>query len=113
MVWFFGHYAPGVPRTEVLLHPMARPQLSGLPPAHVVTAEFDVLLDDGEGYARRLAEAGVPTTQRRYDGLPHGFIRLHNLVGAVDAALTDIAAVVGQACRATAPRPAVGIGAHV
>ena len=104
MAWFFGLYAPGVPRTERLLHPMARPDLSGLPAAHVVIAEYDVLRDDGEGYARRLSEAGVATTLRRYDGLPHGFIRLHNLVDAVDAALTDMAMVVAEACREAAPK---------
>lgn len=114
MLWFFDHYAPGVRREEALLHPMARTDLSGLPPAHVVTAEYDVLRDEGEAYARRLSEAGVATTLRRYDGLTHGFIRLHNLVDAADAALTDMAAVLARACRAPTPAAAartVGLNA--
>lgn len=98
MQWFFSLYAPGVPRTEARLHPAARTDLSGMPPAHVVTAEYDVLRDGGEAYARHLEAAGVPTTTRRYDGLPHGFIRMHNLVDTVDEALGDIAAIIARAC---------------
>ena len=51
-----------------------------------------MLRDEGEAYAARLAAAGVPVTARRIDSLPHGFIRLHNLVNATDTALSTIAA---------------------
>ena len=107
MQWFFGHYAPGVPRTETRLHPNARADLAGLPAAHVVTAEYDVLRDEGEAYARRLTQAGVPATLRRYDGLPHGFVRMHNLVDTVDAALTDMAGIIREECT----KPTVKTGA--
>lgn len=102
MIWFFDHYAAGPDRAGPDVSPLRRPDLAGLPPAHVATAEYDVLRDEGEAYARRLAAAGIATVLRRYDGLPHGFIRLHNLVPAVDAALTEIAAGIGEVCRAAA-----------
>ncbi|QAY59780.1 alpha/beta hydrolase [Microbacterium protaetiae] len=55
--------------------PIKRDDLSGLPPAIIMTGEFDPMRDEGELYARRLQDAGVPTTLHRYEGAGHGFVQ--------------------------------------
>ena len=77
MVWFWNHYAP---RDEDRRNPYAAPlraaSLRGLPPALVITAEFDPLCDDGNAYAARLREDGVPVRLSQQDGLIHGFFQM-------------------------------------
>jgi acetyl esterase len=81
MRWFWHHY---LENEDDARNPNASPllaeDLSGLPPATVVTAEFDPLRDEGEAYARRLDEAGVPTQLVRYDGVIHGFVSMYEIV---------------------------------
>lgn len=102
MGWFFEHYAPGDLHADPRISPLRQPAHPDLPPTLVVTAEYDVLRDEGEAYARALAEAGVRVTMRRINGLPHGFIRMHNLVDTADAALSAIAMDITTLCAPSA-----------
>ncbi|TQN42854.1 acetyl esterase [Blastococcus colisei] len=65
----------GADPADPLVSPIKRADLSGLPPALVVTAEHDPLRDEGELYGQRLRDAGVPATVSRYDGAGHGFVQ--------------------------------------
>jgi acetyl esterase len=89
MDWFRDHYLPDRDAAhEWRASPLQAPDLSGLPPAYVLTAGFDPLRDEGEEYARALAAAGVPTALRRHDGLLHSFVNQTSLHrGAHDAML--------------------------
>ena len=83
MIWFWDHYLPeSSRRTEPDTSPLHTENLSGLPPAVILTAEHDVLRDEGEAYAARLQEANVPTGLLRYAGQMHGFFTLLMLPGS-------------------------------
>jgi acetyl esterase/lipase len=97
MEWFMGHYmGPQDSPTDPRLSPMVTEDLTGLAPAVIATAGFDPLVDQGEAYARRLREAGVPTTYRCYDHLAHAFTAFTGAVPAADAACRDIAGLVRE-----------------
>jgi acetyl esterase/lipase len=80
MAWFWDAYLPERNRRlEITASPLraSLDELAGLPPAFVIVDENDVLRDEGEAYARRLIEAGVPTTIVRYDAIIHDFMMLN------------------------------------
>jgi acetyl esterase/lipase len=98
MAWFWDAYLPDRDkRGDITASPLraSHEQLAGLPPALVIVDENDVLRDEGEAYARRLIQAGVPTTSVRYNAIIHDFMML-NPVRATQAAT----AAVEQAIRA-------------
>ncbi|MGW2769568.1 alpha/beta hydrolase [Streptomyces sp. NPDC001275] len=75
--WYWDGYLPGPEhRTAPYAAPLSHADLSGLPPAHVVTAGLDPLRDDGLAYAEALAAAGVPVWAHHYDGMFHGFLSM-------------------------------------
>ena len=83
MIWFWDHYLPqSSRRTETDASPLHTENFQGLPPAVILTAEHDVLRDEGEAYARRLQDAHVPTDLQRYVGQMHGFFTLLMLPGS-------------------------------
>lgn len=95
--WFAGHYlGPQDNPADPRLSPLREPDLSGLAPAVVVTAGFDPLLDQGEAYARRLREAGVPALYRCYDSLAHAFTAFTGAVPCADVACREVAGWVRE-----------------
>lgn len=76
MRWFIGHYTTPANRLEWRASPLLTGDLGGAAPAHVITAGFDPLRDEGEAYAARLSMAGVPVEHDRVTGAIHGFFAL-------------------------------------
>jgi acetyl esterase len=108
MMWFIDHYLHDArDQDDPRFAPLRRPDLRGLPPALVLTAEFDPLRDEGERYAERLRAAGVPTRLIRYDGMIHGFFRLPAAMSRANQAIADAAAEL-RATLAERPSQAAG-----
>jgi acetyl esterase len=103
MDYFWAHYlaSPADGR-----HPHASPikaeSLAGLPPAMVITAECDPIRDQGEAYAQRLRESGVPVSAKRYEGAIHVFFNLAGVVDSGQQAIADAGAALKTALRAGA-----------
>ncbi|MGW1045134.1 alpha/beta hydrolase [Streptomyces sp. NPDC002547] len=102
MQWFWEQYTTDeAQRAEITASPLRASveQLGGLPPALVITGEADVLRDEGEAYANKLREAGVPVTAVRYQGIIHDFVMLNALRGthAAEAAITQAVTVLRRA----------------
>ncbi len=102
MKWFWDQYTTDpAQRAEITASPLraSLDELAGLPPALVITGEADVLRDEGEAYAAKLRQAGVPVTAVRYQGIVHDFVMLNTLreTHAADAAIKQAIEVLRTA----------------
>jgi acetyl esterase len=94
MVWFWDHYlgksgSAAAHDLSPLAAPMLAQDLSGLPPALVITAAVDVLRDEGEAYGLRLRDAGVDTTMARFAGMHHGFFTYGGVLDGAERAMVQ------------------------
>jgi acetyl esterase len=109
MAWFWDHYAPdALARQHPDAAPLRAPVLIGLPPAVIITAEHDVLRDEGELYATRLMKADVPVRFRRFEGQMHGFFAMPGILPGADAALDYVTEAIAETLGGSA-----GIGARI
>jgi acetyl esterase len=93
MIWFWDHYlADTADAANPYASPLRAASVAQLPPALVVTAEFDPLRDEAEDYAERLRGAGVPARTSRWDGMNHGFFSWVGVVDKSGAAMAESSA---------------------
>jgi acetyl esterase len=98
--WYWAQYLGGADGLQPDASPLRAADLTGLPPALVLTAEFDPLRDEGEAYALALRAAGVPADVRRWDGMIHGFFRWTAALDAAGAAIDETAKALRAALAA-------------
>jgi acetyl esterase len=98
MDWFEAQYADETTdRRDPKYSPIYAESLANLPPALVITAEFDPLVDEGEIYAKKLQEAGTPVTLTRYDGMIHGFYSMAAMLPQGKQAISESANALKKA----------------
>lgn len=95
MIWFWDHYVPNIAiRKETDASPIYAKDLSGLPPTVLITAGHDPLRQEGEAYAARLVQAGVPVIFKRFEDQFHGFFTMINILPASEKAVIFISNII-------------------
>jgi acetyl esterase len=90
ILFFRGGYIPNAKdRTDWRASPLLAASHAGLPPAFVITAGYDPLVDEGKAYAERLAKAGVEVAHKEYSDMVHGFVLFGGVVDAANAAVAE------------------------
>ncbi len=98
MNYFRGHYLPEeVDWLDWRASPLLASSLAGVPPAHVLTAGYDPLVDEGRAYADRLASEGVKTTYKDYPDMVHGFLLMGGVLDVANQAVADCCAALRNA----------------
>ena len=99
IAWFYDQYIPTEQRRDPRFAPMEAESHAGLPPAIIITAEYDLLTAHGESYARKLEQAGVAVTRLHYEGAIHGFFSMGAHLDLGRRAIDDVCrAIVGRLC---------------
>ena len=112
MKWFWDHYAPDVAeRSKVDASPLRAADLSGLPPAVLVTAELDVLRDEAEAYGMKLRTAGVAVTMKRFARQMHNFFAMPGILPGAGLALEYVGEQIDRHLAMRAEVDAVVVGA--
>jgi len=91
MKWFHDSYLGPDEATNPMASPLLTDDLAGVAPAHVLTAGYDPLRDEGDAYAKKLADAGVDVIHDRYPSMVHGFFSMGSITPVADEALTKAA----------------------
>ena len=95
LAWYYATYLDGrCPPADASVSPIRSRDLSGLPPALIIAAEYDTLRDEAQAYAVRLREAGTAARYVCADGMVHGFLQMRGLVAGAQAATEEIARAV-------------------
>jgi acetyl esterase len=96
--WFMGHYLRSdADRRNPLASPSFAASFDGLPPALIITAEFDPLRDEAEDYGEKLRAAGIPVQVSRYEGMVHGFVSMNDMVDKGKDGIAEAAAALKKA----------------
>jgi acetyl esterase len=95
--WAVERYAPGMDLKDPRISPLHAPNLAGLPPAHIHTAEFDPLRDEGRAYADRLESAGVPVRYLCHAGMVHHFYCMAGAIDYARQAISEAGAAIAEA----------------
>jgi acetyl esterase len=104
MVWFWNHYlADPADGQNPYASPLQSTDLSGLPPAMVISAEFDPLRDEGAAYAERLRQAGIPVVYTDYPGMIHGFFGMSLMLDTAKQAVSDLCGELRSAFAVPSP----------
>jgi acetyl esterase len=105
MFYFRGHYLPrDTDWLDWRASPLLAQSVAGLPPAFVMTAGYDPLVDEGRAYADRLRSAGVNVEYRNYEDMVHGFITMGRVLDTANVALDDCARALRTAFTSSARR---------
>ncbi|HXM87979.1 MAG TPA: alpha/beta hydrolase, partial [Candidatus Acidoferrum sp.] len=104
IIYFWSHYLrSAADRKDPRIAPALAKSFKGLPPALIITAEFDPLRDEGEAYGEKLRAAGVPVTVTRYEGMIHGFFSMYEVLDKGKLALDESAEALRKAFTESVP----------